>query len=348
VLDTDLTGVENIDDFVDRLWSAGHFVCTTSGTSGKASFLNNSDVDRERVKRITSHITGWPNPISADHKRRFFSLAPSRGYYRQVYTSLVRMELFSEPNLSRFISDEPVLVSQVARMAEMRLKMVDGTARPDEVAAFERESLERSSRMDASMRDLARDIIEHRQEPLFISGQWSQHWSIMQLARQLGVGDGEFHPESLVILGGGLKGLRLPADYREQLFAFYSPARPELCYGMSEMDPQILPCEVGRYHVPPWTLPLVLDQLGERLVRPESGGIVDGRFALMGLCIDGRWGGLITGDHVHMDFSPKCGCGRPGPVILDNIGRFSEENAGDDKIGCAGTMDAYLRGVIAE
>lgn len=348
VNDTDLSGVGSIDDFVDRLWSAGHFVCTSSGTSGKASFLNNSNTDRERVKLITSKITGWPNPISADHKRRFYSLGPSRGYYRQVYMTGVRAELFSEPSLTRFLSDEPLLVSEVARMAEVRRKMMDGTATPDEVAAFEKSALDRSSRMGTSLRQLASEIIEHRGEPLFISGLWSQHWSIMQMAREMGVGDGEFHTGSLVIMGGGLKGLKLPADYREQLFAFYGPARRELSYGMSEMDPQILPCEVGRFHVPPWTLPLVLDQLGERPVHPEPGEVVDGRFAFVGLCLDGRWGGLITGDHVHMDFSKKCGCGRPGPVILDNIGRFSEENSGDDKIGCAGTMDAYLRGVIGE
>lgn len=348
VLATDISGVEGIDDFVDGLWSAGHFVCTTSGTSGKPSFLNNSDVDRERVKRIISRITGWPDPISADRKRRFYSIGPSRGYYRQVYTARIRMELFSEPGQDRFLSDEPLLVSHVARMGEMRRKMIDGTAKPDEVAAFEREALDRGRRMDVSLQEMARDIIEHRHEPLFVSGQWAQHWAIMQVARQMGVGDGEFHQDSLVLLGGGLKGLRLPSDYREQLVAFYGPVRRELSYGMTEMDPQFMPCEVGRYHIPPWTLPILLDQLGERLVRPDSGEVVDGRFAFVGLCIDGRWGGLITGDHVHMDYSPKCQCGRPGPVILDNIGRFSDENAGDDKIGCAGTMDAYLRGIISE
>ncbi len=36
----DLSGISDIDDWVSRLWAAGHLVNTTSGTSGKVSFLN--------------------------------------------------------------------------------------------------------------------------------------------------------------------------------------------------------------------------------------------------------------------------------------------------------------------
>ena len=35
----DLTDVRDIDDWVSRLWAAGHLVNTTSGTSGKVSLL---------------------------------------------------------------------------------------------------------------------------------------------------------------------------------------------------------------------------------------------------------------------------------------------------------------------
>ncbi|MFA5496448.1 MAG: hypothetical protein WC247_16905, partial [Porticoccaceae bacterium] len=58
-----------------------------------------------------------------------------------------------------------------------------------------------------------------------------------------------------------------------------------------------------------------------------------------------RWGGLITGDKVTADFSPTCGCGRPGPVILDTIARYVQPGE-DDKISCAGTIDAYIRGRV--
>ena len=61
------------------------------------------------------------------------------------------------------------------------------------------------------------------------------------------------------------------------------------------------------------------------------------------LALDGRWGGVITGDKIALDYSP-CACGNAGPSIRDDIARFADLE-GDDKIGCAGTVDAYVRGV---
>ena len=57
----------------------------------------------------------------------------------------------------------------------------------------------------------------------------------------------------------------------------------------------------------------------------------------------GSWGGVISGDRISIDFSP-CPSGHKGPSIRDNIARYADLE-GDDKIGCAGTVDAYVRGV---
>ena len=69
------------------------------------------------------------------------------------------------------------------------------------------------------------------------------------------------------------------------------------------------------------------------------------RFGFLDLAYDGRWGGLITGDRVTVDFAERCACGRAGPTLLDNIGRFVRPGE-DDHIGCAGTIDAYIRGAV--
>jgi hypothetical protein len=61
------------------------------------------------------------------------------------------------------------------------------------------------------------------------------------------------------------------------------------------------------------------------------------------LSLDGRWGGVISGDRISIDYRP-CACGNKGPSIRDNIVRYADLE-GDDKIGCAGTVDAYVRGV---
>jgi hypothetical protein len=77
---------------------------------------------------------------------------------------------------------------------------------------------------------------------------------------------------------------------------------------------------------------------------PNHGeGEIEGRAAFFDLSLDGRWGGIITGDKISIDFGP-CACGQKGPTVRDNIVRYADLE-GDDKIGCAGTIDAYVRGV---
>jgi hypothetical protein len=53
---------------------------------------------------------------------------------------------------------------------------------------------------------------------------------------------------------------------------------------------------------------------------------------------------VITGDRISLDFDP-CECGATSPSIRDNIVRYADLGGGDDKIGCAGTVDAYVRGL---
>lgn len=198
-----------------------------------------------------------------------------------------------------------------------------------------------------NLHDLASDIADHRREPMVVMGVWTQHWAIMERAHELGFGDGEFHPDSCVYLLGGLKGVSLPPDYREQIYRFYGDVHRFMTYGMTEIDPTAPICEAGRYHRPPWLMWLVLDQAGERLAEPGADGMLDGRFAVLSFNNEGRWAGLISGDHVHMD-TGRCACGRPGPTILDDVVRYSEQEGGDDKIGCAGPRFQFIEGELGD
>jgi hypothetical protein len=341
----DLDGVENIDDFAEAITRAGVSPYVTSGTSGKVSLLNNTLGDRERSHRIGAAILGWPRPLRTYGSMRFYALGPSRGYSKHIEFSHSLGEIFGAPDHIRFLTDEPMLPSQAARAAQMRTRMIDGSATPEEVSAFEAEIQDRTARQARNLHDLASDIADHRREPMVIMGVWTQHWAIMERAHELGFGDGEFHPDSCVYLLGGLKGVSLPPDYREQIYRFYGDVHRFMTYGMTEIDPTAPICEAGRYHRPPWLMWLVLDQAGDQLAEPGPDGILDGRFAVLSFNNEGRWAGLISGDHVHMDTGP-CACGRPGPTILDDVVRYSEQEGGDDKIGCAGSMEAYMRGVV--
>ena len=66
------------------------------------------------------------------------------------------------------------------------------------------------------------------------------------------------------------------------------------------------------------------------------------RAAFLDLSLDGRWGGVISGDRVTVDFG-KCDCGHQGPTVGSEIVRYADLEGGD-KITCAGTIDAYVRG----
>ena len=203
--------------------------------------------------------------------------------------------------------------------------------------------------MSEALNRLLDTILAHRDEPIVLTGMWAQHMAIIQRARELGIPDGAFHPKSYISAGGGVKGVTLPPDYVEQVDRFWGPVIRGTGYGMTEML-QLMPrCEARRYHIAPGLIMLLLDQPGEKLVAPPVGtaGVVEGRFGFVDLMYEGRWGGLISGDKVQVDFSGHCPCGRHGPTILDTIVRYSQVTGGDDHIGCAGTIDAYVRGAMS-
>ena len=86
---------------------------------------------------------------------------------------------------------------------------------------------------------------------------------IIERARELGVRDGEF-PGSVIGAGGGVKGVSLPPDYKEQVDRFYGDVTRPAVYGMTELAQPLPRCEAGRYHAAPGLVILPLDESGER------------------------------------------------------------------------------------
>lgn len=341
-------GVKNVDDWLDRLWAAGHCVLATSGSSGKCSFLNHTQGDKAAKQHHFKFTTGWPH-VRAEPTRSVFWLGPIKGYNSAIESAQINRANWSRPGEFFALSEEPLLISEVSRAAAMRKKMAEGSATPQEIAAFEAEAATKASRGIDDMHRLADTILDRRREPLFISGLWAQHMMILQRAKERGIPDGDFHPESIISAGGGIKGIPLPPDYKEQLDRFYGKVVRPGAYGMTELA-QVMPrCEAGRYHRAPALIWLVTNEVGDRLLTREqdadANGQATGRFAFLDLVYEGRWGGLITGDKVTIDFNDKCPCGRHGPTLLDNITRFAQTGQ-DDHIGCAGTIDSYIRGAL--
>jgi hypothetical protein len=295
--------------------------------------------------RHYANMLGWPY-LRPNADRAVFMLGPSSGPNSAIESAQIGAKLWGRPGAIHFLTDEPLQIAVVSQMAVIRKRMAEGLATPGEIADFEQRAAAQAARMTAGLHALTDKILAARHEPIVLSGLWSQHMSIINRARELGVKDGDFHPRSHISAGGGVKGVNLPDDYREQVDRFYGDVIRGTGYGMTEQA-QVLPrCDAKRYHVPPGLIMLLLDRAGEALIEPERGaGIVEGRFAFLDLLYEGRWGGLISGDKVHVDFAERCACGRWGPSILDDITRYAQPGE-DDHIGCAGTIDAYVRGAM--
>jgi hypothetical protein len=177
---------------------------------------------------------------------------------------------------------------------------------------------------------------------------WGVAWSVVESLRARGILDGDFHPDLIMSFGGGIKGAKLPDDYRQQIMCFFGLSEERLVnsYGMVEMTglcPVIQP--LGVYAMPPWIVPLVLDKTGERLLNPAEGrGMVEGRMAFFDVLADAHWGGVISGDKVCVEW----GAGLDGvkTPIVRSAARYADLEEGEDKLTCAGSIDSYVRGAI--
>lgn len=346
VTGTDVEGVQNVDEWITCLREAGHMVLATSGSSGKCSFLNQNRMDVDLKKRHFRRTMGWPF-VEPKGDRPFFAVSPSVGFNSAIEAHQMQAEIWGRPDARVFLTDEPLLICEVSRQAALRKRMAEGLASPSEVEQANAAGRAKAARMNCAVRTMAERIVACRHEPIFLGALWSQHLMIIEHAKELGVGDGEFHPQSVVTAGGGIKGVNLPPDYKQRVDRFYGDVIRPGGYGMTEMAQRLPRCEAKRYHVPPGLIILLLDPAGERLLNPPGtyDVVIEGRFGFLDLLFEGRWGGLITGDKVQVDFSEYCHCGRPGPTVLDTITRFGQPGQ-DDHIGCAGTIDSYIRGAL--
>jgi hypothetical protein len=338
--------ISGVDDWIDQLQARGHYVSCSSGTTGKSALLIASDRDMAWSRKDTVNVFTWGSGVKPEQDRRIFGLAPVASVPKNTVVAEAQLAAFGDPTKERFrLPIPPITVGSLTAMVVLRKKIADGTALPDELAAFDRTSAQRQVAVDDAMIAAAEALIEHREEKLYLAGLWNALYQVAGMVRDRGYSGKDFHPDNCLYVGGGLKRAQLPPDYQQFVHqTFNIPAdRDFQNYSMQELNSGMPKCQRGdRYHVPPWVVPFVLDEGGDTLLPHESGEI-EGRAAFFDLSLDGRWGGIITGDKISLDIAP-CACGAPSPSIRNNIVRYADLQ-GDDKIGCAGTVDAYVRGL---
>ncbi|MCB2059079.1 MAG: hypothetical protein R3E09_09185 [Novosphingobium sp.] len=342
----DRDSVKDVDDWIAKLKDSDHYVSCSSGTTGKSAMLVASARDMEWVKTEGPQAYTWGSGVPLDRSRRMFGLAPVAKVPRNEATGEGYRRALQDPNSEPFAYPAPpITVGGLTQMVLLRKKIADGTATPNEIAEFEAISASRAKAMEDAIDLTAQALVEARKDKIHVTGLWSGLYAVGKAVRDMGYSAKDFNSENSIYVGGGLKRAQLPPDYREFVYETFNiaPERNYQNYSMQELQSGMPRCQKGgRYHLPPWVVPLILDKPGDNLL-PIADGEFEGRAAFFDLSLDGRWGGVISGDRISIDFSP-CACGAKSPSIRDDIARYADLE-GDDKIGCAGTVDAYVRGV---
>ncbi len=322
-----------------------NYISCSSGTTGKSAMLIASEKDMDWSRLDTVGVFSWGSGVEPKQDRMMIGCAPVATVPKNVIIGQAQAAAFANPEWPRWTYPvPPITVGTLTKMVVMRKRISDGTARPEEIAAFESTSAVRQAVMDRAIEQTADEIIANRARKLMVSGLWSGLYAVAKIVREKGFSAKDFDPDNCIYVGGGLKRALLPDDYQEFVHDTFNipPSRTFQNYSMQELNSGMPKCrEGGRYHLPPWIVPFLLNANGDELL-PMGSGEVEGRAAFFDLSLDGRWGGVITGDKISIEFGP-CGCGNKGPSIRDNIVRYADLQ-GDDKIGCAGTVDAYVRG----
>jgi hypothetical protein len=345
----DVTGVRDVDDWLDRAHDAGHFLFASSGTSGKSSFIDQSQKDRDYAipACLNAFDLSTPN-FKPNHDRSVFTMMPSKGTHKMTEVSTVHFSRWAAPGELYRLSDEPIKAMDSMRPAQLRRLLGAGKVGPGEIAAYDDEMVAKQGRRAEAMETWLDNLVRRRHDPLYVGMMWGTAWQVAEKLRARGIKDGDFHPETIMSVGGGTKGAVLPDDYRTQIMRFFGITEDRLpnSYAMVEMSGFCALIQPhGVYAIPPWIVPLILDKSGEVLLNPANGsGLVEGRMAFFDILADAHWGGMISGDKVQVEF----GSGLDGvkTPIVRSVARYQDLAEGEDKLTCAGSIDSYVRGAI--
>jgi hypothetical protein len=340
-----LDGVRSVDAWLDRLDESGMIVGHSTGTTGKLSFIPRSRTEWPAWRE--AHFQAMRAAIGVDVRE--VRIPQFSAGYRTGHQMMTKMgRLFAQEQAGgdaarHALYDYPIssdLLSLAGRLAAAEESgELDRLEIDPELLEERRHLIETSRHRDDDLqRWFAKLADDYRGQRVRVGGTSADLVRLALKGRESGLRCA-FAPDSILMAGGGMKGFKeAPADWEDLIKDFFAIDRIHSLYGMSECMGTAPLCEAGFYHLPPWTVPLVLDQDAVPLPRT---GATTGRFALFDLLAETYWGGFISGDRVTVHWDGDCPCGWSGPRLGKDIARFGELEGGDDKITCAGTAKAY-------
>lgn len=350
VMSADVSHCDSIDSFLMALQAQTPLdVATSSGSSGTCSFFPKSKRDyyisMEGMRVQLTQKFGM-QPTESDLNDKIHTLTPM---YRDGHASTGRfahyiLDIFCKGDESYLNVAFPMKISSDMMWLAARLRAAAAKGDVTKVdvppallarrAEWEQTQKDMPGQASAFIMRVAKEL---RGKRVFAMGTSHMFYQVAKQGLEDGV-TGEFAPGSVVMGGGGAKGVPLADDTEEVICKFFGVDRMTSSYGMTEMNSFSVLCEHDRYHVPPWSTVFLLDlDTGKPLPRT---GVQEGRSAFFDMTQDGTWGGVITGDLVTIDWDTPCKCGRTSVGLNKKINRVSELQGGDDKISCAATPQA--------
>ncbi len=346
----DVSQCDSIDSWLTKLRDETPLdVATSSGTTGTCSFFPKSKADYRvsvmglRVQ-LAQVFSDDPRPGDIDapihailplYRDGHASTGAFAKYIREVFCKGDDSKLHTAFNFK--ISSDLMWLA-----ARLHAAAAKGDAAKVDVPASLLARREEWERLQAEaparqMEFINRMAAELKGERIFAMGTSNMFYTVAKRGLEAGI-TASFSPDSVLMGGGGAKGVPLPDDLEEVICRFFGFERMTSSYGMTEMNSFSILCEHDHYHLLPWVTVYLLDlNSGRPLPRK---GVQSGRAAFFDMTQDSTWGGLVTGDMVTIDWDNDCPCGRQSVALHKTINRVSDLQGGDDKISCAATPQA--------
>lgn len=341
----DLTGLTTIEDWLARLEAYGMLVTYSSGTTGKLSFVPRSYDELGPWKYHFFNVNYASNGVDP-WKVRLPTLSPTyRGGYQTMLKmlTLFNVEMAGGEEHYHTLYDSHIPADLMALSGRLQAAEDKGEVMSlglDPALLEQRQRmLEQGRRREADMEVWFGKLIgQFKGQRVKIGGTFADLYRVARAGLEKGLRC-EFAPGSILTGGGGMKGYKdAPDDWEEQVKYFFGVDRLGNQYGFSECIGNAPLCEEGYFHLPPYSVPLLMDADGNALPRE---GVQKGRLVLVDAIPLSYWGGFTSGDEVTVHWEEGCPCGWKSPRIAKTIRRFAENEGGDDKITCAGSQAAY-------
>ena len=341
----DLDGLTTIDGWLDRLTEFGMLIGTSSGTTGKLSFVPRSRDEyaawRASYYEVNRAVTGVDPHVD---KVPMFSAVYRGGHQMMLkIQSLFAADMAGgEDNWHTLYSGKMpadlMALSGKLQAAEERGELHELGLDPA-LLEQRQQMLEQGRRKEVDLEAWFAKLVEDfRDQRVKIGAPFAELYRLAKAGAEKGLKP-SFAAGSVLTGGGGMKGYKdAPDNWEEIIKAFFGIDRIGNMYGFSECIAHAPMCEHGYFHVLPYAIPILMDAEAKMLPRE---GVQTGRMIFVDLLAETYWGGFISGDEVTMHWDEGCACGLGGPRIEKQVRRFAESEGGDDKITCAGSAQAY-------